>query len=243
MHREPCDYKDYFHPGQRARVEMSLQGDRVFNDGAVVTSVGEHQIALRLSRDILPEGAQLHPQTPLVVRVGGSGSGYSCRGVVLSERRGEDLSIALLERVKSEDLREYFRLGTEIPVILFNVTAGTAEESGTGGLRVAGQVSLPRIVNISGGGLRTETEMAMTSGDIIYVTFHLPLPEPKAVPVVAQVVHSELVEQGDATIVSAGLCFMHINERDRDAIVRYVCNEEIKRIRLCRKDFYSLPDN
>jgi len=36
---------------------------------------------------------------------------------------------------------------------------------------------------------------------------------------------------------------MHINERDRDAIVRYVCNEEIKRIRLCRKDFYSLPSN
>jgi len=243
MHREPCNYRDYFHPGQRARVEMSLQGDKRFNDGAVVTAVGDRQIALRLSRDTLPDGAQLHREAPLVVRVGGSGSGYSCRGFVLDERAGEELRIELVDRVISEDLREYFRLDTEIPVILFNVTAGTAEESGTGGLRIVAQNSLPRIVNISGGGLRTETEMTMTVGDIVYATFHLPVPEPKVVPVVAQVVYSELVERWDTSIVSAGLSFMHINERDRDTIVRYVCNEEIKRIRLCRKDYYSLPDN
>ena len=222
---------------------MSLQGDKRFNDGAVVTAVGDRQIALRLSRDTLPDGAQLHREAPLVVRVGGSGSGYSCRGFVLDERAGEELRIELVDRVISEDLREYFRLDTEIPVILFNVTAGTAEESGTGGLRIVAQNSLPRIVNISGGGLRTETEMTMTVGDIVYATFHLPVPEPKVVPVVAQVVYSELVERWDTSIVSAGLSFMHINERDRDTIVRYVCNEEIKRIRLCRKDYYSLPDN
>ncbi|HBG06172.1 MAG: pilus assembly protein PilZ [Geobacteraceae bacterium GWC2_58_44] len=243
MQKELCNYRDYFHPGQRARVEMSLQDDRMFNDGAVVTSVGDRQIALRLSRDTLPDGALLHRAAPLVVRVGGSGSGYSCRGVVLNEHAGDELRIEFVDRVISEDLREYFRLDAEIPVILFNVTAGTAEESGTGGLRLAALDSLPRIVNISGGGLRTETEMAMTIGDIVYATFHLPLPEPKVVPVVAQVVHSELIERADGAIISSGLSFMHINERDRDTIVRYVCNEEIKRIRLCRKDFFSLPEN
>ena len=243
MQKEPCNYKDYFHAGQRARVEVSLSGDRVFNDGAVVTAVGDSQIRLRLSRDRLPEGAQLKPESPLVVRVGVSGSSYSCRGVVLNDRGGEDLRVAFVDRVTPEDQREYFRLSTEIPVILFNVTAGTAEESGSGGLRVASQSSLPRIVNISGGGLRTETEMAMTRDDIVYATFHLPLPEPKVVPVVAQVMHSEKINRGAGDVCCAGLHFMHINERDRDAIVRYVCNEEIKRIRLCRKDFFSLPDN
>lgn len=241
MHKEPCNYRDYFHPGQRARVEMGLTGDRIFNDGAVVTAIDGGQIALRLSRDQLPDGALLHPEAPLVVRVGKSGNSYSCRGVVMNEGEGEDLRVAFVGRVISEDLREYFRLSTDIPVILFNVTAGSAEESGSGGLRVAGHSELPRIVNISGGGLRTETEMAMTVGDIVYATFHLPLPEPKALPVVAQVVHSEIIEREGSAIVSAGLCFMHINERDRDAIVRYVCNEEIKRIRMCRKDFFSLP--
>lgn len=243
MNREACNYRDYFHPGQRARVEMSMQGDGLFKDGAVVTAVEDSQIELRLSRDTLPDGALLHREAPLVVRVGVSGSGYSCRGVVAHERKGEELRVRLVDRVISEDLREYFRLDTDIPVILFNVTAGTAEESGAGGLRVAALCSLPRIVNISGGGIRTETGMAMTAGDVVYATFHLPLPEPKVLPVVAQVVHSETVERGDGAIVVAGLTFTHIHERDRDTIVRYVCNEEIKRIRLCRKDFYSLPDN
>jgi len=243
MHKEPCNYRDYFHPGQRARVQMSFQDDKTFCDGAVVTAVGDSHIALRLSRDTLPDGAVLHREAPLVVRVGASGNGYSCRGILLNNQAGEDLSIGLVDRVISEDLREYFRLDTDIPVILFNVTAGTAEESGTGGLRVAAQSSLPRIVNISGGGLRTETEMAMSLGDIVYATFHLPLPEPKVVPVVAQVVHSEVMEQAGGPIIISGLTFMHINERDRDTIVRYVCNEEIKKIRLCRKDFFSLPEN
>jgi len=218
---------------------MSLQGDRIFKDGAVVTAVGDNHIGLLLSRDQLPDGALLAPDAPLLLRVGVSGNGYSCRGIV-NEQAGEELRVGFVGHVVSEDLREYFRLSTDIPVILFNVTAGTAEESGNGGLRVAAQSSLPRIVNISGGGLRIETEMAMSVGDIVYATFHLPLPEPKVVPVVAQVVHSELIEPA---IVSTGLCFMHINERDRDTIVRYVCNEEIKKIRLCRKDFFSLPEN
>ena len=243
MHREPSKYTDYFHLGQRARVEMSLKGDGVFNDGAIVTAIGDGQIGLRLSRDKLPEGVLLHSEAPLVVRVGASGNGYSCRGVVLDEPFGEDLRVSFIGQVMSEDLREYFRLNADIPVTLFNVTAGSAEESGSGGLRIASEGRLPRIVNISGGGLRTETEMAMSFDDIIYATFHLPLPEPKVVPVVTQVVHSEVIERADGTCVSAGLRYMHINERDRDAVVRYVCNEEIRRIRLRRKDFFSFPDN
>jgi len=243
MQQEPSNYKDYFHLGQRARVEMSLQGDRVFNDGAIVTAVGDGHIALRLSRDKLPAGVQLQCDAPLVVRVGSSGNSYSCRCVVLDQPSGEDLRVGIIGQMMSEDLREYFRLSTEIPVTLFNVTAGSAEESGSGGLRIASEGRLPRIINISGGGLRTETEMAMTIDDIIYATFHLPLPEPKVVPVVTQVVHSEVIERSDGTCVSSGLRYMHINERDRDAIVRFVCNEEIRRIRLRRKDFFSLPDH
>ena len=243
MHKEPCNYKDYFHLGQRARVEMPLQGDRVFNDGAVVTAVGERQIALRLSRDSLPEGVRLHSEAPLVVRVGGSGNGYSCRGVVLNEPVGEDLRIGFVGLVMSEDLREYFRWSAVIPVTIFNMTAGSVEESGSGALRAVTEVRLPRIVNISGGGFRCETKMAMTREDLIYATFQLPLGEPKLVPVVAQVMHSEGVERSGAACVSAGLSFQHINERDRDAVVRFVCNEEIRMIRLRRKDFFSLPEH
>ncbi|HJV67022.1 MAG TPA: PilZ-like domain-containing protein [Geomonas sp.] len=241
MENEPCRYRDFFHPGQRATVEMSLEGGEIFNDGAVVTAVEGNLIRLRLSRENFPDRALLHPEAPLVVRVGGIGYGYSCQLAVLEEPPGGELRASFAGPVVPQDTREFFRLGTELAVVLFNVTAGTAEENGFGGLSVGGQNGLPRIVNLSGGGLRTETEMAMTIGDIVYGTFHLPLAEPKIVPVVAQVVHSELVEGEAGVVVSAGLSFMHINERDRDAIVRYVCNEEINRIRLCRKQLKSVP--
>ena len=242
MENEPCNYRDFFHPGQRATVEMSVEGGKVFNDGAVVTAVDEGRIGLRLSRENLPEGVLLQPEDSLMVRVGGSGYGYCCQLVILNEPPGEELRAEFAGPVVPRDTREYFRLAAEIPVVLFNVTAGTAEENGFGGIRVAGQSGLPRIINISGGGLSTETEMAMTVGDIVYATFHLPLPEPKIVPVVAQVVHNELVELEDGIMVSAGLSFMHINEKDRDAIVRYVCTEEINRIRLGRKQLKSLSE-
>ncbi|GFO53047.1 hypothetical protein GMSM_00540 [Geomonas sp. Red276] len=241
MEKEPCNYRDYFHPGQRAVVEVNVEGGKVFNDGAVVTAVDDGHIGLRLSWDKVPLGAQLHREAPLVVRVGGIGYGYSCK-VVLLDDSSEELRAGFAGPVVPEDSREFFRLGTEIPVVLFNVTAGTAEENGFGGLRVAGKGGVPRIVNISGGGLRTETEMAMAMGDIVYATFHLPLTEPKVVPVVAQVVHSEVLERDGVSVVSSGLSFMHINERDRDAIVRYVCKEEINRIRNCRKQMRTMAD-
>lgn len=242
MLKEQSNYRDYFHPGQRARVEMAVKGNRVFNDGAVVTAVDDGEIALRLSRDALPEGVQLQHEAPLVVRVGAGGNGYSCSAVVVEESYGENLRVAFTGQVRSDDLREYFRLSVEMPVTLFNVTAGSSEETSNGGLRIASEEMLPRIVNISGGGLRVETEMGMSVEDIVYTTFHLPFPDPKVVPVVTQVVHSEVIQRASGSCVSSGLRFMHINERDRDAIVRYVCNEEIRRIRQRRKDFFSLPD-
>lgn len=241
MQIQPCNYQDYFHPGQRATVQISLDGSGVFSDGAVVTAVEETCIALRLSRDHLPERALLHADAPLLIRVGGSDNGYSCGGVVLHHQPEAELRVGFVGEVMPEDSREFFRLNTEIPLVLFNVSAGTAEESGFGARKVAAP-ALPRIVNISGGGFRTETRMAMSIGDTIYATFRLPLPQPEVVPIVAQVVFSEVIERDGVTMVSAGLHFVHLSERDRDSIVRYVCNEEIKRIRLCRKKFLSLPD-
>jgi hypothetical protein len=240
MQIQPCNYQEYFHPGQRATVQISLDGSGVFRDGAVVTAVEESYISLRLSRDRLPERALLHADAPLLIRVGGSENGYSCGGVVIHHQPEEELRVGFVGEVMPEDSREFFRLSTDIPLILFNVSAGTAEES-FGEAKVAA-TPLPRIVNISGGGFRTETRMAMSIGDTVYCTFQLPLPQPEVVPVVAQVVYTEVIERGGLSMVSAGLHFVHLSERDRDSIIRYVCNEEIKRIRHSRKRFLSMPE-
>jgi hypothetical protein len=239
MDGEPYNYRDFFHTGQRARVELPLL-DGSYNGGAVITAVEDACIALRLGSEEFPEGLLLHQEAPLLVRVGKGGASYSCRGRVLNERPGDELMVQLVDQVTTEDLRDFFRLDTQVPATLFNVTTGTTEETGSGISGQAGERA-PRIVNISGGGFRTETRMPMNFGDVVYATFLLPLPEPQAVAVVAQVMHSEMIDEIDGGVCSAGCTFMHINDKDRDAIVRYVCDEEIKRIRLCRETFFTVP--
>lgn len=234
------NYQDYFRVGQTARVELMLEDDRRYTDRGVITGMDGHQLAVRLSRDTLPEGATR--RAPAVVRVGGEGSGYRCRGVVLGGEPEEDLLLGLVEGVVPEDLREYFRLSTEMPVTLHHLPSG-AEECSIGGARYGSGDYLPRITNISGGGLRTETTLKMGCGDLVQVRFHLPLPEPKTVPALARVVQCQEREEGDGRRFSAGLAYHQIGERDRDAVVAYVCNEEIKRIQRCRKHFLSLPED
>jgi hypothetical protein len=34
--------------------------------------------------------------------------------------------------------------------------------------------------------------------------------------------------------------YVNIHERNRDHIIRYVCSEEMNKIRLCNKDFHYL---
>jgi c-di-GMP-binding flagellar brake protein YcgR len=200
-------------------------------------------ITLLLSRDALPEAVALKEGDAVLLRAGDHGNvkavSFSCRGEVVSRTGRGELRVRCLEEVKSDEVREFFRLGTEISATLFNLSTSGGNPLENGAPAVQGSVA--RIVNISGGGIRTETTMATADGDIVYATFHLPLPEPKSVPVVAQVVHSEQINGPGGPLYSTGLRYLHINERDRDSIVRYVCNEEIRRIRLCRKDFLSLP--
>ncbi|MBJ6724730.1 PilZ-like domain-containing protein [Geomesophilobacter sediminis] len=238
----PRNYQEYFQVGKRAKVEMLLSDGGTFSDGAVITALSGDRLSVRLSRDELPEGALLHEKAPVSVRVGARGNGYTCRALVLSCREGEDLLMGLIEGVVAEDSRAYYRLQAEMPVTLYKMATGWKDCSVNRPL-FPREDYLPRIVNISGGGLRAETEMELTPGDLVHVVFHLPLPEPKTVPVVAEVVQSESREDGYRPCYSAGMKYREINERDRDAVVAYVCNEEIKRLRLNRKEYLSLVNN
>lgn len=238
--------KEFFRPGKRVKIEMAIGADGCFVEWADVVAVEDDLIYLRLSRDAFPEDLQLDAGARVLVRGGDQGNvkslGFSCHGTIASMGKNGELQVRVAEKVKPDDLREYYRLNSEIPVTLFNLSAGGADILSSGTPSVQGVVS--RIVNISGGGIRTETVLEAADGDIVYATFHLPLPEPKEVPLVAQVVHSEKIAgaDGDDEVYSTGLRYVHINERDRDSIVRYVCNEEIKRIRQTKKEFLSLPD-
>lgn len=111
------------------------------------------------------------------------------------------------------------------------------------GENVVGKVPAtePLIINISGGGIRAELQEELQAGTRLNLAFHLPHPQPELVPAVAEVVYCQPSAWRSNFRYIAGMRYIRIHERNRDRIIKYVCSEEIKKIRNCNKDFHSLP--
>ena len=258
------DYSDYFHADQRTKVELPLGGNRFFHEWAVVSSVSRDILTLQLSRDLLPHGVQLKNGEPLSLRAGSRGQGYRCRGVIEQDGSCESLAVKLAGHVMPDELRSYFRLNTSISMEYSPETPEQAWENPrkrciTGlGEENTGVVSTsaaqpapfrtgkadapePNIINISGGGVRVELQEELQTGALLNLAFHLPHPQPELVPAVAEVVYCQPSDWRPGLRYIAGLRYVRIHERNRDRIIKYVCSEEIKKIRSCNKEFHSLP--
>jgi hypothetical protein len=106
---------------------------------------------------------------------------------------------------------------------------------------------IPLAANISGGGIRIMTHQAFEVGD--YVPLEILVPTPfHIVDAVARVVSVKQIfsSVSDRENFYVSLKFINIYERDRDAIVNYISNIQLKRIRQLRMQFAfrdSLTDN
>jgi len=97
---------------------------------------------------------------------------------------------------------------------------------------------IPLAANISGGGIRIQVHRELMMDE--YVRLEILVPAPHCiVDVVAKVVsvHHNRSVAGERDSYSVGMKFVCINERDRDAIVNYISNIQLKRIRQLRMQF------
>ncbi|ACM18418.1 PilZ domain protein [Geotalea daltonii FRC-32] len=103
----------------------------------------------------------------------------------------------------------------------------------------------PIIVNISGGGLRAQTVEEIQVGSVFNLAFHLPNSQPHQVQTLAEVIYCQPLASvwHTSTSFSTGMRYLKINERSRDSIIKFVCSEEIKKIRNCNKNFHSMASN
>lgn len=101
---------------------------------------------------------------------------------------------------------------------------------------------IPLAANISGGGLRMLLHHKFEEGTLVPVEIYLPSePEPDIVDAVAIVAFANenyaASKQLNRTNYNTGLKFKFIDERDRDAIVSYISNVQLKRIRMMREQY------
>jgi Tfp pilus assembly protein PilZ len=229
------DYSFYFAAGQRVRIDIAQAGHRSFHEWGEVVSLKERHLTVRVALDHLAQGSLVVGGRQLFLRVGVHGKAYRCRGTILAY--GDDsLVLTITGDIIHDELREYFRLDTSLPL------AYTVCVSTPGWCSGSSPQSLTdsEIVNISGGGFRVRLNEELAEGDQVRISVTLPRPEPEDISLVAQVVYLEPSKTGCCT---AGLSFVDIHERQRDSIIRYINNEEMLKKQNRRKPFYSLHDS
>lgn len=97
---------------------------------------------------------------------------------------------------------------------------------------------IPLAANISGGGLRMITHQGFESGE--YVLLEIMVPTPRLITdAVARVIFANPVPALGSRneYFNTGLQFVYIDERDRDAIVKYISKVQLKRIRQLREKY------
>ncbi len=101
---------------------------------------------------------------------------------------------------------------------------------------------IPLAANISGGGVRMLLHHKFENDTLVPIEIYLPCePEPQIIDAVCIVAFANenyaATKQFSRTSYNTGLKFKFIEERDRDAIVSYISNVQLKRIRMMREQY------
>lgn len=97
---------------------------------------------------------------------------------------------------------------------------------------------IPLAANISGGGVRMITHQGFDSGDFVLLEILVPTPR-RVVDIIARVIFANpnFSAGSKHPFFNTGLQFVYVDERDRDAIVNYISNVQLKRIRQLRETY------
>lgn len=109
---------------------------------------------------------------------------------------------------------------------------------------------IPLAANISGGGIRILLHHQFAEDDLVPVEIYVPLESgPKIIDAVCKVVFSRenlaAEKQFNRPTYNTGFHFLWIDERERDALVTYISNVQLKRIRMMREHYMlrERPEN
>lgn len=87
---------------------------------------------------------------------------------------------------------------------------------------------------ICGGGIRFLLPQQMAADDILNLELHLPLMPTRVVHAVAEVIHVMApvrTANSPDLFFPTGLRFVHLEERDRDLVIRYISTEQLEQLR------------
>lgn len=244
------DYGSYFEELQKINLAIRLGGGGSFDGTAAITSLKGDLAWLELYGSEQPPRGGVRPGAEAWLSVWTGGALCRCDARVETVRDDRQFSVRLVGDVKETQRREYFRLDVSLPVIykvLDGVTQEDAEADWAADRKVfcrppeiVPSANGPKVMdwdgedvssvrtNLSGGGMRLRVSRQVASGALVKLTLFLPLPQPRAIYVVAESLRcSEItLSREPGTHYSLSLKFTMIADRDREAIISYLFNEQ-----------------
>lgn len=122
-------YASYFSAGMKIGVRIPMAADAgLFNDWARIHEVDEDLVFMQLSRDYFPEGVLMHVGQIIELKGGNDETGYSCRGIVVSEGEASSLLVRLTGEVVTDELREFYRIDVFLPIKYYVSTEQNPKE-------------------------------------------------------------------------------------------------------------------
>jgi len=245
-----ADYNNYFEELQKINLAIRLDGGGSFDGTAAITSLKGDLVWLELFGSEQPPRGGVQPGGEAWVSVWTGGALCRCDARVDTVRDERQFSVRLVGEVKETQRREYFRLDVTLPLLYKVLDGATPEEaeadwtsdrkvfcrppeivpSGEGHKVIDwdGEDVLPVRTNLSGGGMRLRVSRLVESGALVKVTLFLPLPQPRVIYVVAEALRCQEItlSREPGTHYSLSLKFIMVVDRDREAIISYLFNEQ-----------------
>lgn len=111
-----AEYSRRFLPQQQARIAFVSEIGAFHEVHAQVTVLTRDLLELELEEDRLPEHISVSIGDILEIRSGRGGSGFRCRSLLISGTESRYILVRLVGNIISEELREFFRIDTFIPL-------------------------------------------------------------------------------------------------------------------------------
>ncbi|ABB30702.1 type IV pilus assembly PilZ [Geobacter metallireducens RCH3] len=244
------EYSNYFEELQKINVAVRLGGGGSFDGTAAITSLKGDLAWLELYGNEQPPRGAVQVGAETWVSVWTGGALCRCDAKVETVRDDRQFSIRLVGEVKETQRREYFRLDVSLPVlykVLDTVAPEDAEADWNSDRKVFcrppemvptsdgpkvvdwdGEDVVPVRTNLSGGGMRLRVSRLVESGTLVKLTLFLPLPQPRVIYVVAEALRCQEItlSREPGQHYSMSLKFVMIVDRDREAIISYLFNEQ-----------------
>lgn len=246
-------YSRYFKEDNQAKIGVKLANNKFLDVTGLIRSLEGDQLIIELVGSESVEELTAESGSDVFITFWTGWSMCRCNAVLMRKIYGRRVFLRLKGPVDEKQTREYFRLDVTIPLCytipekqllpsvhenweaqrkLLSECAAPVLVPSDGGFKVVrwngqGEIA-PRLVNLSGGGLRFKAREYVEPGTLESINLFLPLVPPRVIHVVAETLRcNEIVlghEKGGNFITATR--FHLINDKDRETIIAFIFAEQ-----------------